>query len=218
MYITSRKRSGRSDNLMVFNFRSIEEDFEPFIDGLEQCSQKFKDNKCSKLWMDIVNKIKNRCDSKYAHDDIVVSSTLFADEYAEFMQLASWLLINHDKYDVSSKLPFSCPICQREGHIILTDKGNKVKYFCALCGFERTEITNEISKSEPIISIGAGAIILKHYKENNNVICSMHQVPRRSSIYDVNRMITQMQSEFNVSEFFATWFDEETLEIKIIAP
>ena len=93
MFITAKKRSGRNESLMVFNFTSIEGDFKPFIEEMERHTADLHNEHEQKLWSELIDKIQTRCDDYYAKGNVVASSSLFADEAALFMEMASLLLV-----------------------------------------------------------------------------------------------------------------------------
>ena len=220
MYIESRKRSGRPDNLMVFNFRSIEKDFNPYIKSLESCSEKFKKFDCVDDWDRLIEKLKNRCDDKYAQGDIVASSVLFADEYAEFMQLVSLLLIDMSvptKHQYKISMP--CPICQREGFILFShdDIEQENRYECRICGFERIESAGQ-DNDESIRqddSLYAGVVYVKEIIDNNEIV-GFYRFKKDTSLAEANLLVNDLKEQDEVVEVFAFWFDNDTLEVKII--
>lgn len=94
MFVEAKKRNNRNESLLVFCFTSIEEDFEPFIAEMIKKADAFMYEDQRKTWLELIEKIRSRCDDKYAHDNVVVSSSLFANEAAKFMKLAPYLLIS----------------------------------------------------------------------------------------------------------------------------
>lgn len=79
--------------MMVFNFTSIEEDFEPYIEELRRHTNRLNDEDYRRWYSELIDKLQHRCDSKYAKGDVVATSMLFADEAATFMHMLSYILI-----------------------------------------------------------------------------------------------------------------------------
>lgn len=92
MYVEAKRRKFREESLMVFGFSSIEDDFAPFIAQLQKYADSFRDERDRNRFLELIHKIESRCDDKYATDNAVITSALFADEAAAFMMYTSYLL------------------------------------------------------------------------------------------------------------------------------
>ena len=96
MFVEAKTRKDRKESLLIFCFTSIEEDFKPFIEEMEKRADAFLYPHQKEKWLEIIGKIKERCDDKYAHDNIVASACLFANEAADYLKLVPYLLIGLD--------------------------------------------------------------------------------------------------------------------------
>lgn len=96
MFVEAKTRKDRKESLLIFCFTSIEEDFKPFIEEMEKRADAFLYPHQKEKWLEIIGKIKDRCDDKYAHDNIVASACLFANEAADYLKLVPYLLIGLD--------------------------------------------------------------------------------------------------------------------------
>ncbi|MBQ8626087.1 MAG: hypothetical protein IJ419_07995 [Agathobacter sp.] len=218
MQIYSKKRKDRNENLVVFGFTSIEQDFNPYIEALESYTKRFHDDDYAAWWSELVKKIKNRCDTKYANGDVVASSSLFADEYAEFIELASILLIQSaTPIPRQYKISMPCPSCQREGVIDFTHNEATQENVCScrLCGFERNESEIENIKPKTQDSFYAGIIFSKRVI-NGEEYCAMNKFKYETTFDEAKSTVENIKSDKGVQEIIATWFDKDTLEIKVI--
>lgn len=94
MFVEAKTRKDRKESLLIFCFTSIDEDFKPFIEEMEKHADAFLYPHQKEKWLEIIGKIKDRCDDKYAHDNVVASACLFANEAADYLKLASYLAIS----------------------------------------------------------------------------------------------------------------------------
>ena len=90
MKIETKKRKDRSESLFVFNFES-EDDYQGMIMFLESwaesegASADAENVYVRNVVKELVDKIKERCDAKYARKGVVCSSCLFADEMSKLV-------------------------------------------------------------------------------------------------------------------------------------
>ena len=83
MWIEAKNRSGRYGSLFVFNFCSVEEIASRIM--IRECEESFRE---------LIRKMRSRCDDKYAHDTVMLSTFLYADEMAELATHMSFLLLD----------------------------------------------------------------------------------------------------------------------------
>ena len=91
MYITSYKRSGRSEPLFIFRFYN-EADLESAVQSWLTHVDALSDEKDRQYFRELVTKIRNRADSKYAAEAYALSSSLFYDEFVRFSDYLAVLL------------------------------------------------------------------------------------------------------------------------------
>lgn len=94
MWIEAVRRRTRSESLFVFNFSSIEEDFIPYVEQLEKVGICIENERSKERYLELVRKLRSRCDSQYSRNGVVASSCLFDDEMAELATHMSFLLLN----------------------------------------------------------------------------------------------------------------------------
>jgi hypothetical protein len=85
MWIEKRRQKNRNDFLFIFCFSSVE-DSENFIQILTTCADGIINEDIRTSYLSIVNKINDRCDNMYAHDDCVCSAMLFSDEFVSLVE------------------------------------------------------------------------------------------------------------------------------------
>lgn len=91
MYITSYKRSGRSEPLFIFRFKD-DRDLECTVQSWLVHADGLSDEKDKQRFNELVTKIQNRADSKYTTEDSALSSSLFYDEFVYFSDYLAYLL------------------------------------------------------------------------------------------------------------------------------
>jgi hypothetical protein len=79
MYIEIKPRRGRNDRLYIFNFKD-QADADGYIDNWLALAEENQFDE----FKDIVLKLKNRIDGKYATENSQLSGLLFEDEFAAF--------------------------------------------------------------------------------------------------------------------------------------
>lgn len=79
MYIDIKPHRGRNDRLYIFNFKD-QEDADGYIDNWLTLAEENQFDE----FKDIVLKLKNRIDGKYATENSQLSGLLFEDEFAAF--------------------------------------------------------------------------------------------------------------------------------------
>lgn len=79
MYIEIKPRRGRNDRLYIFNFKG-QADADGYIDNWLALAEENQFDE----FKDIVLKLKNRIDGKYATENSQLSGLLFEDESAAF--------------------------------------------------------------------------------------------------------------------------------------
>ena len=94
MWIEAVRRRTRSESLFIFNFTSVEEDFIPYVEHLEAVANCVQNERAKERYLELVSRIRSRCDSQYAKNGVVVSSCLFDDEMAELATHMSFLLLS----------------------------------------------------------------------------------------------------------------------------
>lgn len=93
MWIRPMRRRGRSESLFVFEFTSIEEDYIPFILHMEKITALIPTEKCKAYFGELIDKLRSRCDNRYAAEEVVASTFLFDDEMAELTTHMAYLLL-----------------------------------------------------------------------------------------------------------------------------
>lgn len=94
MWIEAVRRRTRSESLFIFNFTSVEEDFIPYVEHLEGIAECIQSERAKERYLQLVQRIRSRCDDQYAKNGVVISSCLFDDEMAELATHMSFLLLN----------------------------------------------------------------------------------------------------------------------------
>ena len=94
MWNEAVRRRTRSESLFVFNFTSVEEDFIPYVEHLEAVGNCIEHERNKERYLELVRKLRSRCDGQYSRNGVVVSSCLFDDEMAELATHMSFLLLN----------------------------------------------------------------------------------------------------------------------------
>ncbi len=97
MWIEAKKRSGRNENLFVFQFTSMELDYEPYIEHLTEIVPVLGNERAEDRLIQLIHRLQARCDDTYANGEVVASSFLFADEMAEMTTHMSYLLLYLDE-------------------------------------------------------------------------------------------------------------------------
>ena len=92
MWIEAKNRSGRYGSLFIFNFGSVYGDYAPYINHLEDLASGIMIKECAESFRELIRKMRSRCDDKYAHDTVMLSTFLYADEMAELATHMSYLL------------------------------------------------------------------------------------------------------------------------------
>lgn len=93
MWIRPMRRRGRCESLFVFEFTSIEEDYIPFILHMEKIAALIPTEKCKAYFGGLIDKLRSRCDNRYATGGVVASTFLFDDEMAELTTHMAYLLL-----------------------------------------------------------------------------------------------------------------------------
>lgn len=97
MWIEAKRRSGRNENLFVFQFTSLELDYEPYIQHLTDIVPVLGNERAEDRLIQLIHRLQARCDDTYANGEVVASSFLFADEMAEMTTHMSYLLLYLDE-------------------------------------------------------------------------------------------------------------------------
>lgn len=92
MWIEAKNRSGRYGSLFIFNFGSVYSDYAPYINHLEDLASGIMIKECAESFRELIRKMRSRCDDKYAHATVMLSTFLYADEMAELATHMSYLL------------------------------------------------------------------------------------------------------------------------------
>ena len=72
---------------------SIEEDYIPFILHMEKITALIPTEKCKAYFGELIDKLRSRCDNRYAAGEVVASTFLFDDEMAELTTHMAYLLL-----------------------------------------------------------------------------------------------------------------------------
>lgn len=95
-------KNGKYDPMLIFNFRDQEE-LDRIVKKLKGCNDRFRNefSKYEELRENVtdncntferyINLLENRADSKYAKEDVDLSSMLFKSEFPDFFNLLIWL-------------------------------------------------------------------------------------------------------------------------------
>lgn len=84
MFIELQNRKTRNgESLFVFGFESQDE-FNRFIDFSIDVINEFSTEKDSKELLELIEKAKNRCDDKYADNEVACSFSFFSDEMSAY--------------------------------------------------------------------------------------------------------------------------------------
>ncbi|WP_461878779.1 hypothetical protein [Fusicatenibacter sp.] len=100
MWIEAKRRSGRNENLFVFQFTSLELDYEPYIQHLTDIVPVLGNERAEDRLIQLIqliHRLQARCDDTYTNGEVVASSFLFADEMAEMTTHMSYLLLYLDE-------------------------------------------------------------------------------------------------------------------------
>lgn len=92
VWIEAKNGSGRYGSLFIFNFGSVYSDYAPYINHLEELASGIMIKECAESFRELIRKMRSRCDDKYAHDTVMLSTFLYADEMAELATHMSYLL------------------------------------------------------------------------------------------------------------------------------
>lgn len=122
MYIDIKPHRGRNDRLYIFNFKD-QEDADGYIDNWLALAEENQFDE----FKDIVLKLKNRIDGKYATENSQLSGLLFEDEFAAFTTDIIFLgrLVSQQKdilqneivlYVLNDKNDTALPINSEEGN------------------------------------------------------------------------------------------------------
>ena len=93
---TNRSRFG-GYHLFIFEFRNQEE-FDAYLDSLRYCVDKMLEPRAMEILNDTADKLEQRCDSRYAHDDTDLSTSLFPDEMARFMMSMTGIMWMYEDF------------------------------------------------------------------------------------------------------------------------
>lgn len=126
---------------------------------------------------------------------------------------------------MSSVVSFEkCPVCGQE-EALYSDfnvRTQEEKCFCQICGLqleyyiprdEEGKAIQPITMKEKAVH-HAGVINVKY---KGNEMTQMLSIPQGSSEEKAKEKIEEIKRDFDVEEIYATWFNEDTKEVKRIA-